>query len=143
MFMRRLLLFSLAALLLLPAAATPAVPLPPGAANSDSLEYLGQVGAPGSSRASSTRSGAATVLITTGRFGFRTYDVSDPANPKLLDTFQPPDMPRRQNRGYWQDEDMDIDTRRKLIIGALDPRHDDDPPGPVPRHRERRRARRR
>ena len=27
--------------------------------------------------------------------------------------------------GYWQDEDMDIDVRRKLIIGALDPRHDD------------------
>ena len=27
--------------------------------------------------------------------------------------------------GYWQDEDMEIDRRRKLIIGALDPRHDD------------------
>ena len=28
-------------------------------------------------------------------------------------------------QGYWQDEDMDVDVRRTLIIGALDPRHDD------------------
>ncbi len=25
--------------------------------------------------------------------------------------------------GYWQNEDMELDTKRKLIIGALDPRH--------------------
>ena len=64
-----------------------------------------------------------SILITTGRFGFRTYDVSDPDEPRLLDTFQPPEI--LGENGYWQDEDMDIDTRRKLIIGALDPRHDD------------------
>jgi hypothetical protein len=28
-------------------------------------------------------------LRGTGRFGFRSYDVSDPAKPKLLDSFQP------------------------------------------------------
>jgi hypothetical protein len=28
------------------------------------------------------------VLVTTGRYGFRTYDVSDPEQPKLVDTFQ-------------------------------------------------------
>jgi hypothetical protein len=27
--------------------------------------------------------------------------------------------------GYWQDEDMKIEVRGKLIIGALDPRHDE------------------
>ena len=29
------------------------------------------------------------VLVVTGRFGFKTYDVSDPANPVLLDEFLP------------------------------------------------------
>ena len=63
------------------------------------------------------------VLVTTGTYGFRTYDVGDAAHPKVLDTLQPPEVPGKN--GYWQDEDMEIDTRRKLIIGALDPRHDD------------------
>ena len=75
-----------------------------------------------SSRASSTPSGGREVLVTTGRFGFKTYDVSDPTSPQLLDSFQPPEI--LGPNGYWQDEDMDIDVRRNLIIGALDPRHD-------------------
>jgi len=63
------------------------------------------------------------VLVTTGTYGFRTYDVRDAAHPNVLDTLQPPEVLGKN--GYWQDEDMEIDTRRKLIIGALDPRHDD------------------
>ena len=63
------------------------------------------------------------ILIVTGRFGFKTLDVSDPADVQVLDTFQPPEI--LGPNGYWQDEDMDIDVRRNLIIGALDPRHDD------------------
>jgi hypothetical protein len=63
------------------------------------------------------------VLVLTGRFGFKTLDVSDPTRPRVLDTFQPAGILGRN--GYWQDEDMDVDRRRKLIIGALDPRHDD------------------
>ena len=63
------------------------------------------------------------MLVTTGRFGFKTYDVSDPTSPQLLDTFQPAGI--LGANGYWQDEDMDLDVRRKLIIGSLDPRHDD------------------
>ena len=62
------------------------------------------------------------LLIVTGRFGFKTLDISDPASPQVLDTFQPAEI--LGPNGYWQDEDMDIDTRRNLIIGALDPRHD-------------------
>jgi hypothetical protein len=61
------------------------------------------------------------VLVTTGRYGFRTYDVGNASKPKALDTFQPADI--LGENGYWQDEDMEIDRRRKLIIGALDPRH--------------------
>ena len=68
------------------------------------------------------RVGHRSVLVTTGRFGFKTYDVSDPRNPRLLDTYQPAQI--LGENGYWQDEDMEIDRRRKLIIGALDPRHD-------------------
>src|SRR5215207_683362 len=121
--MRRLLLVLLALAALSPAAASAAAPLPPGAAISDSREYLGQVQSPGLVEGKIDRVSGRSIMITTGRFGFRTYDVSDPTNPKLLDGFQP-DMILGEN-GYWQDEDMELDTRRKLIIGALDPRHDD------------------
>src|ERR671924_721940 len=96
---------------------------PPGAAISDSLQYVARV--PDSSmivEGKFDRVGGRDVLVTTGRYGFKTYDVSDPAAPRLLDTFQPPEI--LGEFGYWQDEDMDLDTRRNLIIGALDPRHD-------------------
>ena len=69
------------------------------------------------------------VLVITGRFGFKTYDVSNPAEPKLLDEFIPADLAAG---GYWQNEDMELDTKRKLIIGALDPRHTDNPLGACP-----------
>jgi hypothetical protein len=101
-------------------AATP----PPGAAISDSLQYVGRV--PDSSHIVEGKFDTVMgrdVLVTTGTYGFRTYDVRDAAHPKALDTYQPPEI--RGKLGYWQDEDMEIDTRRKLIIGALDPRHDD------------------
>jgi hypothetical protein len=97
---------------------------PPGAAISDSLEYVGRV--PDSDKIVEGKFDSIwgrDVLVTTGRYGFRTYDVSDPTQPKLLDTFQPAEILGEE--GYWQDEDMELDTRRKLIIGALDPRHDD------------------
>ena len=112
-----------AALAALPAAALAAEP-PPGAAISDSLEYVQQV--PVSDmivEGKFDRVRGDKVLVTTGRYGFRTYDVSDPADPQPLDSFQPPGI--LGANGYWQDEDMELDTRRKLIIGALDPRHDD------------------
>jgi hypothetical protein len=113
---------ALIALALLPGTAMGADP-PPGAAISDSLEYVTRV--PGSGQiveGKFDRVQGRKVLVTTGRFGFRTYDVSDPRDPQLLDTFQPPEI--LGEFGYWQDEDMELDTRRKLIIGALDPRHD-------------------
>jgi hypothetical protein len=117
------LLFVLLLLVLAPASALGAEP-PPGAAISDSLEYIGRV--PNSSRIVEGKFDTVAgrdVLVTTGRYGFRTYDVSDPGNPQPLDTFQPAEI--LGENGYWQDEDMELDLRRKLIIGALDPRHDD------------------
>jgi hypothetical protein len=101
-------------------AATP----PPGAAISDSLQYVGRV--PDSSKIVEGKFDTVMgrdVLVTTGTYGFRTYDVSDASKPKALDTYQPAEI--LGENGYWQDEDMEIDRKRKLIIGALDPRHDD------------------
>jgi hypothetical protein len=105
------------------AAAAP-VAAPPGAQISPSLEYVARV--PDSARIVEGKFdtvGGLDVLLTTGRDGFKSYDVSDPTSPQLLDSYQPPEI--LGANGYWQDEDMDIDVRRKLIIGALDPRHDD------------------
>jgi hypothetical protein len=96
---------------------------PPGAQISDSLEYIARV--PGTSQVVEGKFDQVRgrdILIITGRFGFKTLDVSDPTNPRVLDTFQPAEI--LGANGYWQDEDMDIDVRRNLIIGALDPRHD-------------------
>ncbi len=100
------------------------VALPPGAHISASLEYVARV--PNSGQIVEGKFDTVDnreVLITTGRYGFKIYDVGDPESPQLLDTFQPPEILGAS--GYWQDEDMDIDVQRKLIIGALDPRHDD------------------
>jgi hypothetical protein len=108
-----------------PVAGAAAAEPPPGAAISDSLEYVARV--PDSSmivEGKFDRVRGRDVLVTTGRYGFKTYDVSDPTQPKLLDTYQPPEV--LGAGGYWQDEDMELDVRRKLIIGALDPRHDND-----------------
>jgi hypothetical protein len=120
--MRRLLLALPIALLSCAGVASAAEP-PPGATISDSLEYVARVpGAAGIVEGKFDSVGGRDVLVTTGRFGFKTYDVSDPTQPKLLDTFQPPEV--LGANGYWQDEDMELDVRRKLIIGALDPRYD-------------------
>jgi hypothetical protein len=124
--LRRLLLFWLAVAAAFPASASAIdrpVPLPEGAAISDSLEYVGRVESPGLVEGKFDRVRGRSILITTGRFGSPTYDVRDSAKPRLLDTFRPLEV--LGENGYWQDEDMDIDARRKLIIGALDPRHDD------------------
>jgi hypothetical protein len=121
---------ALATLLLIPATATAAPP--PGAAISDNLEYVTRVaGAGGITEGKFDEVRGKKVLVITGRFGFKTYDVSDPTDPELLDEFLPAGIagPGQSTTspefgGYWQNEDMELDTRRKLIIGALDPRHD-------------------
>jgi hypothetical protein len=118
-----LVLVALAGALASGASASAATP-PPGATISDSLRYVGRV--PDSSKIVEGKFDTVMgrdVLVTTGRYGFRTYDVRDASHPRLLDSYQPPDI--LGENGYWQDEDMELDVRRKLIIGALDPRHDD------------------
>jgi hypothetical protein len=105
------------------ASAAPRAAPPPGAQISASLEYVARVaGTEQVVEGKFDKVRGRQILVITGRFGFKTLDVSDPANPKVLDTFQPPEI--LGPNGYWQNEDMDIDPKRDLIIGALDPRHD-------------------
>jgi hypothetical protein len=113
------------AALLAPGGAQAADP-PPGAAMSDNLDYVTTVeGTRQVVEGKFDRVRGTEVMVLTGRFGFKTFDVSDPKNPEPLDSFLPADL---AEGGYWQNEDMELDTRRKLIIGALDPRHNDAPP---------------
>ena len=109
-----------AGVLLVPGAAQ-AAEKPPGAAMSDNLEYVTRVADTNQVvEGKFDRVRNKDVLVITGRFGFKTNDVSDPDNPKPLDAYLPPEL---NPGGYWQNEDMELDTKRKLIIGALDPRH--------------------
>ena len=74
------------------------------------------------------------VMFATGRFGLITYDLADPAHPRMLDTLDnealrltgdPPVDTRRPDATistYWQNEDMDVDQDRKLVFMARDPR---------------------
>jgi hypothetical protein len=111
---------AMAALAILPASAVAAA-TPPGAVKSDNLEYVKWI--PDTRQVVEGKFDK-NLLILTGRFGFKTIDVSNPSKPKALDSFIPADL---AEGGWWQNEDMEIDTRRKLIIGALDPRHTDNP----------------
>src|SRR3954466_2112103 len=75
-----------------PASASGAV-APPGAQMSSNLEYVKWV--PDTRAAVEGKFDEVRgkdVLVLTGRFGFKTLDVSDPANPKPLDTFMPDDI---------------------------------------------------
>ena len=67
------------------------------------------------------------VMMLSGTFGLKSYDVSVPSSPVLLDEipaadFRLPSDPLTYNRAFWQNEDMDVDQARKLVIMARDPR---------------------
>jgi hypothetical protein len=72
------------------------------------------------------------VMLITGRFGLKTYDMADPGNPVLLDEVGndrlvlPYDIERgrtpESGRTFWQNEDMDVDQTRKLAFLSRDPR---------------------
>src|SRR4051794_28365369 len=87
---------------LTPAGAALGAAPPPGAHMSDSLRYETRVPASaGIVEGKIDRVGGREVLVTTGKYGFKTYDLSNPARPRLLDTFQPPEV--LGANGYWQD----------------------------------------
>jgi hypothetical protein len=75
------------------------------------------------------------VMLVTGRFGLKSYSLEDPRHPELLDEVTaeelrlPGDPPVRPVSGpdgpqstFWQNEDMDVDRKRKLALLSRDPR---------------------
>ena len=77
-------------------------------------------------------------MLVTGRFGLKSYSLADPAKPQLLDEISSerlklpgdPDVdftPDPAKDGdphstFWQNEDMDVDQDRKLVLISRDPR---------------------
>ena len=74
------------------------------------------------------------VMLVTGRFGLKSYSLAKPAHPRLLDEVTaedlrlPGDPPVNFDSAagvvstFWQNEDMDVDRRRKLALLSRDPR---------------------
>ena len=73
------------------------------------------------------------VMLVTGRFGLKSYSLDDPAHPELLDELTAEDLrlqgdPPVDSAGrapfstFWQNEDMDVDRKRKLALMSRDPR---------------------
>jgi hypothetical protein len=71
------------------------------------------------------------VMLVTGRFGLKSYDLSNPAKPKFLDEItaeelrlpgDPPYSASNPTSTFWQNEDMDVDQKRKLALLSRDPR---------------------
>ena len=80
------------------------------------------------------KSGTLDVMLVTGRFGLKSYSLATPGRPVLLDEvtaeelrlpgdpavdFTPDSAPRST---FWQNEDMDVDRSRKLVLLSRDPR---------------------
>ena len=76
------------------------------------------------------------VMMVTGRFGLKSYSLANPANPVLLDEITsqnlelpgdpPTDFTVTEPGGdpkstFWQNEDMDVDQARKLVLISRDP----------------------
>jgi hypothetical protein len=76
------------------------------------------------------------VMLVTGRFGLKTYSLDNPRNPRLLDEITAeelrlpgdppvdftPDANGTPRSTFWQNEDMDVDRKRKLALLSRDPR---------------------
>jgi hypothetical protein len=72
------------------------------------------------------------VMLVTGRFGLKAYSLENPTKPKLLDELSAerlklegdPDVNFGSNppSTFWQNEDMDVDRDRKLVMLSRDPR---------------------
>ena len=101
--------------------ATPAIPgadpLPGGAVISDSLDYIKRI--PNTIRTTEGKFDTVNgkdILVVNGSYGVKTIDVSDPVNPIELDTLLPSDL-----ASFYQGEDMDLDTKRKLAVPVPGP----------------------
>src|SRR5687768_3612909 len=84
--------------LLAPVGAAQAADPPPGAKMSDNLEYVTRIADTNQVvEGKFDKVRGKDVLVLTGRFGFKTLDVSDPDKPKPLDAYLPAEL---QENGY-------------------------------------------
>jgi len=62
--------------------------------------------------------GRRDVMLVVGRFGLRAYDLAEPTRPRLLDSIGNAELglPGDATGTFWQNEDMDVDQRRKLVF---------------------------
>ena len=86
---------------------------------SDSLEYVGKIPDTTAVIAGQfDKVDGKDILLIDGNWGLKIFDVTDPANPLPLGTWQAPGYTR-----FWEGEDMDIDLERNLVFMSVDPRH--------------------
>lgn len=110
-----------------PAGAQDAVPLPEGEfANVDLVGNLPELAQSTAINFLTYGRGrnAREVMVVVGRFGVRAYDLADPAEPTFLSevTSEQLKLAGDVSGTFWQNEDMDVDHRRKLVFLSRDPR---------------------
>lgn len=105
----RLALLAVASAVLVPVAPSTAV-APPAGAISVNVEYVATL--PETTTAISLNFIGDTMFVST-QTGLFAYDVSDPAKPQLAGTLPQP---------IWENEDVDVDPKRKLVFISRDPR---------------------
>lgn len=68
--------------------------------------------------------GSGDVLVAVGRFGVRTFDLTDPEDPQPLDHLPSDDLMLETDSSgtFWQSESTNVDQKRKLIFLSRDPR---------------------
>ncbi|MFD1052122.1 hypothetical protein ACFQ1S_44395, partial [Kibdelosporangium lantanae] len=58
--------------------------------------------------------GRRDVMMVSGEFGLKAYDLADPEKPRLVGQLSMP--------GLWETENTEVDQRRKLVFLSRDPR---------------------
>jgi hypothetical protein len=112
-------LLAAAAVASLAAPATPGVAAPPAGAISKNVRYVTTL--PELTTAISINFIGDTMFVST-QTGLFSYDVSDPRAPQLLGALP---------QVIWENEDVDVDTARKLVFISRDPRPVGASAGPV------------
>ncbi|MFA9432304.1 LVIVD repeat-containing protein [Egicoccus sp. AB-alg2] len=111
--------------LVLTLGATPAqdgLPMPPGDAHG--VDYWGTVELSGLTSMNVVQYGNRDVLFAVGRFGLRSYDISNPKAPQELGRLESDalKLPGDVAGTFWQSESTNFDQKRKLAFLSRDPR---------------------
>jgi hypothetical protein len=104
----------------------------PEAKNATAINFLDYSGRGRGAARKATNRNHGDVMLVTGRFGLKSYSLRNPRRPRLLDEVTaeelrlPGDPPVNFDSNppstFWQNEDMDVDRSRKLVMLSRDPR---------------------